>query len=222
MKLAALLFLTISMSLNLAKAEAPFVCDRQKVQQLLLLAKAPAAAPVYAKIEKHPASRPVSPRLNRIFRKVETAAFGRHFMAIENFTMLYGATLQGNRIQFSSMTDELLKSRLQDPDLGAAFEMAHEMGHLIQKYIGSPVGLPTVSPDNELEYHKHHVETDCIAAEIIYQAGYPLNEEISKTLTTIKVECITQQVPEFCERGDHTRQAAMSQYISSILSAAKP
>lgn len=214
----------------LAQAQAAFVCDRQKVQQAIAVAKSSPQIEAYAKTPQRKARVPVSAKVNKIFRNLEDATFGRKFLTIEDFPMWPGATIQDNHIQLSSMTVKTLTTNLKNPEVGIAFEIAHEMGHLVQKIAGSPHGFDDVAPGDFTgkttpeaanKFNTLHAETDCIATEIIYQAGYKLNEDVINTLTQIKQECLNEQTTEFCESADQIRKAAVQAYIMVIAVEAK-
>lgn len=217
MKSTLRLTFLLSISIFQLTAYASVVCDRQKVQQDILFARSSPFIQEYAKLPQIKPQHPVSSRLDRIFRDLEMKTFGIRFMRIEDFPLWPGLTIFKNRIQFSSLTDKQLLAKLKNPDIGAAFEIAHEMGHLVQNISRVRDGLRKIETMETPEtYNPLHAEIDCIGVEILHQAGYPLTQDILDTLSLITEECKAEQTLEFCEHADKLRKDAVREYMRVI------
>lgn len=194
-------------------AAPELVCHRPKILQTLHAVKNSKQIDEVSRRPYLAGDFPASSRLVRIFKDLESKTFGRRILHIEAFPAWPGLTLNGNVIQFSTITDQTLQRSLNNPDLGAAFGIAHEMGHLIQN-IQSPHGLsPVSSLKKPAESFIYHSETDCIAVEIMAMAGYPITAEIPQTLSLIKEECKLEQNESFCNEADRIRQSTVRRYL---------
>jgi hypothetical protein len=199
------------------------LCDREVIRKALQQAKDSEEAKAYAKSDREKVSRPVRKNLNQVFKKIEKAVFGRSVLQIqEDLPMIPPmATIndQGT-ITISPQTLDSLNKNLSRPPDGAAFIIAHEIGHFVQHVSFnhsqkklSPNGLENANPKDEQAFNQLHAETDCIAVEILYQSGYAITDDIFKTLQIIKDECKTQRSGDFCRSADEVRKATVQEYI---------
>lgn len=218
--------MTVLFSIS-AEASAQFVCDRSKVLQGIELARTSPEFIQYTKTVKKPL-RPTAPHLQKILTTIEQKVFGAHFVQMDDVSYWPGATMSGNLLGFSSITDKDMREGLKNPVVGEAFTIAHEIGHFVQAVSFahnnglSPNGLPNATPRGDTRaFNTMHSETDCIAIELMHQAGYPLTEDISETLSQIRKECNQESGEAFCTEADQIRQSTVAAYIQSILESGK-
>jgi hypothetical protein len=226
MELIVRLLIVIVIAASYGTAHGAVICDRPILRQAIADARTSAHVQELATMPVEKWRKASTPRLTKIFERLQKKTFGRHVLQLVDFPLWPGLTTVHNMIEFSPITDRSLQANLADPDLGAAFEIAHEFGHIIQDVSFlqrpdhlSPHGLKKADPDQEwLDYNTLHGETDCLAAEILYEAGYRIDyEQIMKTLDLITQQCRSERPQEFCDQAAEIRGQSLGLYLRLLL-----
>lgn len=206
-------------------------CDRDLISKAIQETKNSPEVKILLKTPREKTNRPARKTLLKVFHKVEKAVFGRQVLRIQEELPIVPPMASMNSasgtVTIHPQTLDSLNSKLARPPDGAAFIIAHEIAHFVQDVSFhhsekklSPNGFKNVNPTgNDDEFNQLHAETDCIAVEILHQAGYPITDDIFKTLQIIKEECKTQRDEKFCAAADEVRRSTVQSYIQRYYSS---
>lgn len=214
MKYLLSLLLIISFSLSSqaqTNEEVPFlVCDRALVKHAIEVSKSQVSKTQYQ----------IRPRKNikpdlrfswAALNALERNVFGKRLFNLGH-DMVPGASISDTSISIYPDTLKVLATELKDPFQGNFFMMAHEVGHMVQKYL-SPHRLHAESMAGDA-FNVMHAETDCIGVELMREAGQKDFSEVIRSLEVVHEDCLFFREKAFCDRAHAIRAKTIENYLS--------
>lgn len=200
--------------------EVPFlVCDRAVVKQAIDVSRAVVARSTYQ----------IKPRKNikadlrwswQAIDALEKNVFGKRMFNL-SYDVVPGASISETSIAIYPDTLKLMQNEMQDPAQGNFFMMAHEMGHMVQKYwhVGtgkedSPHHLHSESNGGD-DFNIMHAETDCIGVELMREAGQKDFSEVIRALEMVHKDCLFFREKSFCDRAHTIRAKTIENYLKT-------